>query len=109
MKPPKLIDLPYIPSGKLIEAQIVELTPELIEQRMGEAWWSDPAIDGAQAAAEIDRGWDWSTLQIEREGVVLRSLGLAVLTSDGAVQGASLFSLDPVECTLEHGARALFV
>jgi hypothetical protein len=109
MQLPKAIDLLFVPADMLVEAEIVELTDDLISDRMGEAWWTDPAITQERAANEIDRHWDWSQFVIERGEDVLASRKLAVLTPDGAVQGASMYSVEPVKSVLEQGEEALFV
>ena len=47
---------------------------------------------------EIDRDWDWADLEIEGDGRILASQKLAVVTGDGAVQGAMMISTDPAMC-----------
>src|SRR5687768_11988526 len=107
MRFPKRIELLYVPAQTDAEAHVVALTKTLIRRRMGSAWWDDPAIDSRAAADEIDRGWDWTTEEIERNGRVLKSRKLAVVTGDRAVQGAMLASTEPVACERESGQSAL--
>jgi hypothetical protein len=109
MRLPKRIELLYVPAQTEVEAHVVTLTKTLIRRRMGNSWWNEPAIDPDMAAREIDRHWDWSAEEIEREGQVLKSRRLAVITGDGAVQGGMLVSTEPVTCEREPGASALFV
>lgn len=109
IKLPKRIELFHVPSGIAAEAVIARLSDEVIAQRMGEAWWSDAAIDPDLASHEVDRHWDWSDVEIERDGTVLPSQKLAALTGDGVVQGAMLCSTAPVTCELDAGQPAVFV
>jgi hypothetical protein len=109
MQLPKAIDLLFVAADVLVEAEIVELSDSLIITQMGEAWWNDAGMLEEQAANEIDRLWNWSELQIECGGRVLASRKLAVVTGDGAVQGAAMLSLEPVMSVLEEGEEALFV
>jgi len=109
VKFPKQITLLYAPSGQPVEAQVVELSAALIRRKMGAHWWAGPAIGAALAEREIDRYWDWTEQEIEREGKIIASRKLAVLTGDGAVQGAMMISTSPVPCQLEKGAASLFV
>ncbi len=118
MKLPIAATLLYVPSQTDVDAQIVELTDPLIEQRMGSPWWNDPALDSTLAAREIDRYWNWKELEIERpENTAFRDIGryrklsarkLAIITEDGAVQGAMMVSTEPVKCEREPDV-ALFV
>ena len=78
MKLPKIVTLLYVPSKADIDAAIVDLTDAMIERRMGDAWWDDPAVDPELAQDEIDRHWDWTELEIEGGGRVLKSRRLAV-------------------------------
>src|SRR5439155_1943976 len=110
MRLPKLIDLYFVPAQVPVPAEIVDLTREMIERRMGAAWWDDPSLDQPVAKREIDRHWDWNTLQIERpHRGVIGSSKLAVITEDGAVQGATMCSTEAVQCTIEPTEPALFV
>jgi hypothetical protein len=109
MKLPKPIDLFHIPTLAQIEAKIVPLSEQLIEDRMGAAWWEELEIDQKSAANEIDRYWDWIELEIERDGRILRSSKIAIVTGDGAVQGAAMYSLEAVGLRLEPDESGLFV
>jgi hypothetical protein len=109
IKLPKRIELFHVASGITAEAVVALLSDELIEQRMGEAWWNDPVIDPELASHEIDRHWDWRDVEIERGGDLLPSQKLAALTGDGVVQGAMLCSVAPVTCELDPGQPAVFV
>ena len=109
MRFPKPVQLLHVPSQLTVEAQIVRLTSNRIRRGMGDVWWNAQEIDPDEAQNEIDRHWDWTTEEIEREGRVLRSLKLALVTGDGAVQGAMLVSNEPVACERERGESALFV
>lgn len=106
---PRLIELFYVPDATFVEAEIVQLTPGLIASGMGAAWWVETGVDPARCEREIDRYWDWTTLEIERDGRFLDGQKIGVLTGNGAVQGAALFSIEPVECVLDAGRPALFV
>lgn len=109
MRFPKPIQLLHVPAQTAVEAQIVRLTNQLIRRRMGSGWWDEPEIDQREADKEIDRRWDWVTEAIERKGSVLRSIKLAAVTGDGAVQGATLVSTESVPCEREPERSALFV
>lgn len=111
MKLPKSVTLFHAPSKVDVDAEVVELTEAMIEHRMGEAWWGDPAIEPASAEEEIDRHWDWAELEIEREGRRLRARRFAVATQDGVVQGAMMASTEAVACERkpDRGRPALFV
>jgi hypothetical protein len=109
MEFPKPIQLFYVPTATDAEAHVVVLTEQLIRQRMGNNWWNDPAINPARAAKEIDRYWDWSKQKIAREDKIIASRKLAVITGDGAVQGAMMISAKAVPCQLDFGKPALFV
>lgn len=111
MKLPTPVALYHVPSGLDAEAVVVALTDGLIERWMGAAWWEDPAIDQDAAASEIDRHWDWLGLSIDRDGRPLRDRKLAVVTGDGAVQGAMMVSAEAVACERagSEGEPALFV
>jgi len=87
----------------------VELSAQLIAKELGPAWWNDSAVDLEAASGEIDRNWNWTKLEIERGGKILAGLIFAVLTGDGAAQGAMLLSNLPVECEREPGKSGLFV
>jgi hypothetical protein len=106
---PKRITLLHSPSGQYVQALVVELTASMIRQKMGARWWTGSAIDTAQAEREIDRHWDWTQQEIERDGTIIASRKLAILTGDGAVQGTMMISTAPVQCQLDTGAAALFV
>src|SRR5436190_1595396 len=95
---PRHATLFHVPSGIEIDASIVALTGPLIRREMGSAWWDDPALNSSLSAREIDRHWNWVELEIERGGRLLAAQRLAVVTSDGAVQGAMLLSTEPVPC-----------
>jgi hypothetical protein len=109
MRLPKRIELLYVPAQIAAEAHVVPLTRTLIRRRMGSSWWDDATIDPEAAGPEIDRQWDWSAEDMERDGRVLKSRKLAAMTGDGAVQGAMLVSTEPVACEREPGEFALFV
>src|SRR5438045_2791653 len=109
MKLPKQIDIFHVPTLAQIEAKIVPLSEELIEEQLGLAWWQEAEIDQNLAADEIDRYWEWTELEIERDGRVLRSRKIAIVTSDGAVQGAAMYSMEAVGLTLEPDESGLFV
>jgi hypothetical protein len=120
MKLPIKVTLFYVPSQTDVDADITELTDSLIERRMGGTWWDDPALDAELASREIDKFWDWKELKIERaesvvgfpeigRGKTLSARRLAVVTEDGAVQGAMLVSNEPVKCERDPGQLALFV
>jgi hypothetical protein len=109
MRFPKRVELLYLPAQTSAEARVVRLTNPLIVRAMGEAWWIDPAIDPDKADAEIDRYWSWLDLEIKRGGRILRSRKLAIVTGDGAVQGAMMLSTEPVACELERSKEAIFV
>ena len=111
MKFPRLVDLLHVPTKTLIEAHVVVLTEAAINRGMGITWWNDPAIDADLAELEIDRGWDWAELSIERDGKALPAQKFGVVTGDGAIQGAMMMSTGPVasERTSDVGEPALFV
>jgi hypothetical protein len=106
---PLRIDLFYVPAGVRVDAEILQLTDELIASEMGEHWWNEAVVDDELAAREIDRYWDWIELEIERNGEVLAPERLAVITPDGNVQGAAMFSDEGVGCFAEPGRKGLFV
>ncbi len=109
MKLPKRIPLYYEPSKTYFESHVTELTEALIKTRVAEAWWNDPALDVDLASAEIDRNWDWTELEIEHGGRILKSRKLGVITGDGAVQGAMMISDETVKCDGEMGKTALYI
>src|SRR5215208_3895249 len=109
MKLPKRIPLFHDPSAQYVEAHVQALSKEMINKEVEQAWWSDPEVDGAAAASEIDRHWKWTELEIERNGKSLPGMSIGVVTGDGAVQGALLLSTESVECEGEAGKFALFV
>jgi hypothetical protein len=109
MRLPKAIDLLHVPTGIIVDAAIVRLTDQLIRAQMGQTWWNDPAIDPADADREIDRQWNWTEAAIEWGGEVFPGLKLGVITGDGAVQGAALFSTVAVPLELEPGKDGLFL
>jgi hypothetical protein len=109
MKFPKAVDLRFAPFNLYVRSHIVELTSDLIERSMGKAWWDNADIDPTLAEAEIDRHWDWSEMGIELNGRVLGSRKLAIVTDDGAVQGAAMCSTEKVASTLEPKQFASFV
>jgi hypothetical protein len=95
---PHLIELFYVPAATRVDAHVVSLTDDLIEKAMGSAWWIDAAMDDDLARLEIDRDWNWSDLAIEYEGEIIPSQKFAVVTGDGAVQGAMMVSTVAVAC-----------
>ena len=105
----KPVDLYFVPAGITVEARIASLSRDLIRHRMGEAWWSDARINAELAEGEIDRHWNWSNLKIERDEKVLKAGKIAVVTGDGAVQGAAMYSREAVTCAVEPGELGLFV
>jgi hypothetical protein len=111
MKLPQIVTLRYVPSQADIDARIVALTDAMIRERMNDAWWEDPALDPGLTENEIDREWDWLSLEIERDGEILDSRKLAIVTADDAVQGAMLVSTQGVPCERKHerDTLALFV
>jgi hypothetical protein len=119
MRLPIETTLLYVPAQTDVDASIIDLTDSLIEQRMGSEWWDDPALDAGLASREIDRYWDWKELELERAESTdnprigrIRKLSArryAIVTEDGAVQGAMLVSSEAVKCELRPEQLALFV
>jgi len=98
--------------GRPVEARIVELTGQLIDTKMADAWWGDDSLKATFTSSPIDRRWNWSAREIEYEGRLLRSVKVAAVTGEGeesAVQGAMMISTEPVPSVLEPGKACLFV
>jgi hypothetical protein len=109
MRFPKPTELLYVPESVVVYAQISPLTRSTIKRRMGARWWENAELEPSLADREIDRRWNWAEMKIEREGRNLSARSLAVVTDDGAVQGAMMMSTSPVECEFEIGKPSLFV
>jgi hypothetical protein len=75
--------LEYVPTGDVVRAVIISLTPEIVSKDIMDAWWHDEALKVSLDTAPIDRDWDWTELEIERDGKVLESELVGVVTGDG--------------------------
>ncbi len=119
MKLPLPVNLLYAPAdakrpaaeGLEAAADLVELTDRWVDAAVTDAWWSDERIDPSAAADEIDRYWDWHVDEIEYDGGAVEVARLAVVTGDGAVQGAMLLSSTgvPMANPSEWGNTGLLV
>jgi hypothetical protein len=57
----------------------------------------------------IDRHWIWTDMAIENEEIKLSDEKFAIMTGDGAVQGAMMISAEPIPSRLSKRADALFL
>jgi hypothetical protein len=106
---PKAAILYFAPAGVYVDAHIVPLTADMAEAQIMRDWWNEVCLELSSDQEPIDRHWDWRDLAIEYGGRILRSEKLAIVTGDGAVQGAMLISTEAVDSGLTRGARTLFV
>ncbi len=106
---PTTKELYFAPTGQYLEAQIVELTAEIASRRMLRDWWADPSLLERFETPPNARDWNWNDDAIEHEGRILKSEKVAIITGDGAVQGAMMLSAEPVASVLDPRASALFV
>jgi hypothetical protein len=81
----------FAPTDELVDARIQLLTPDLIISGM-KNWWVDPSLNDPLPNPPIDRLWNWHELEIDLDGVMVDSRKVAVVTEDGAVQGAMMIS-----------------
>jgi hypothetical protein len=106
---PVRTQLLFAPQKLLVDAWIESLTGELIETRMADHWWTDQDLKRRFKLAPIDRHWNWQDWPLERDGVILTSEKIGVLTGDGNVQGAMLISSEPVQTSASADDPALFI
>ncbi|MFI5380838.1 MAG: hypothetical protein ACHRHE_16185 [Tepidisphaerales bacterium] len=106
---PRTTQLLFAPTGQYVEAWIVRLTLHMVREHLHRVWWMDVCLKHDFPEQPIDRHWDWSKMNIEFHGRVLISQKVAIITGDGAVQGAMLVSTEAVDSALMHGEQALFV
>jgi hypothetical protein len=106
---PKLTMLFFAPTGQYVEAQIVELTADIVERQIHRGWWADDSLYEQFDPPPIDRHWNWNEMGIEYGGKPLAAEKVAITTGDQAVQGAMMISTKPVPSILSPGAGALFV
>ena len=106
---PKITTLFFAPTSQYVQAQIVELTPDIAERRIHRSWWTDDGLLEQFNPPPIDRLWNWNEMSIEYDGKPLEAEKIAIVTGDQAVQGAMMISVDPVRSVLSPGASALFV
>ena len=99
----------FAPARRNVTAVIRPLARRVLSRRVMQDWWSDEDIVVDPVRPPIDRHWDWANAVIDRDGVVLRSRRVGVVTDDGAVEGAMVLSVQPFESTIEPGRGALFV
>ncbi len=99
----------FSPTGRYAVARIVALTPHMADLRIHRDWWVDAALLDQLDPPPIDRYWNWNEIGIEYEGRPLESAKIALVTGDGAVQGAMVISIDPVPSAIMPGKGALFV
>jgi len=107
--PRKTTTLLFAPTDQYVQAQIVELTPQLAEQRIHGEWWTDPQLLDQFDPTPIDRHWNWNEIAIEHRGKLLASEKVAIITGDQAVQGAMMISDEPVPSVLSPGDSALLI
>ncbi len=100
--------LKFAPMNLYVEAQIVSLTDELIETQMNARWWSDDSLCDYFSEPPIDLHWDWRDIGIEYGGRNLASQKVAIVTGDGAVQGAMLISTEPIASMMQSSHQAAF-
>jgi hypothetical protein len=105
---PTATELWHAPSRQFVEAQIVTLTPRMIEEEVMGNWWSDPNLASDFVEEPIDLRWDWLDVVIEFAGRILASQKISIF-SGGHVQGAMQISTEPVNSIMEPGMRTLFV
>lgn len=101
--------LAFAPTGEYVEATIVSLTPEMAAAQLAGSWWSHPSLKRDLQPPPIDRWWDWNAMSIDFDGRPLASEKVAIVTGDGAAQGAMMVSTGPVSSILTPGEQALFV
>lgn len=99
----------FAPTKQYVEAHIVDLTPDLAEQRLHNEWWADEGLLDHFEPPPIDRDWDWNEMAIENEGRKLSDKKFALTTGDGAVQGAMMISDEPIPSRLSKRADAVFL
>lgn len=102
------IELLLVPSQIYVEAEIIALTPELADEHMHRAWWSDGSLKEQFDEPPIDLNWNWNEMGIDYAGRSLASKQVAVF-SGGTIQGAMMISTEPVVSVLESDRTALFV
>ncbi|MFI5380040.1 MAG: hypothetical protein ACHRHE_12145 [Tepidisphaerales bacterium] len=98
----------FSPASQYVEARIVALTKHLAD-RIHRDWWIDASLSEHFDPPPIDRYWNWNEIGIEYDGRPLESEKVAVVTADGAVQGAMMISVEAVPSVLAPGQGALFV
>ena len=106
---PKTTELFFAPTGKYVEARLVELTAEAIRRRIHRGWWTDDSLSEILYPMPIDRHWNWNRMAIRYAGRKLQSTKVAIVTGDQAVQGAMMMSTERVPSSLDPHAGALFV
>jgi hypothetical protein len=103
------VSLLFAPTGQYVSAEIVTLTPDLAEVGIHRDWWNDSSLASAPHPRPIDRDWNWNQMQIEVDGKRLASETIAIITSEGAVQGAAMYSLEPVASRLTPAMGSLLL
>jgi hypothetical protein len=106
---PKITTLFFAPTNQYVEAQIVELTADVAEQKIHRDWWKDAHLLDQFDPPPIDRRWNWKEMGIEYEGRTLATEKVAIVTGDQAVQGAMMISVEPLPSVLSPVDGALFI
>lgn len=108
---PRNIHLTLCSTAKAVPAQIVELTPEMVATRMGDAWWKSTRIKIPEGYRPVDIDWDWAAF-----AEVIRDFPddahakmVAVVTPDQEIQGALLVSTEKVPSDLRFSGEALVI
>jgi len=105
---PVTVPLLFAPTKQVIEAHIVEWN-DAIADHVHEAWWIGHDLIDEFDPQPIDRNWNWDEFEIEMDGRTLASKRVAIVTGDGAVQGAMMISIEPIPSILTPTLGTLFI
>lgn len=109
MKPLVRTNLYFAPDDRYLVATIRRLARRTTRNRVDRDWWADADVLVDPARPPIDLHWDWANTDIDRDGVVLRSDRIGIVTSNRAVQAVMVISTEPDPGSVADESSALFI
>jgi len=100
-----------VSTGKLVHAQVIELTQEFAVQKIEAAWWKDLENPLPNVHLQPDYSWRWDGLVAAVHSDPYAAFVTdctAIQTTDGAVQAAMICRIDG-RSFLERDAGAVYV